>query len=403
MIEPPNAAGHEAAMLRRRIHQLRAVIYSQTDPAAHPEVRAELMRAQTALSELERALEPPPAASVVSSPASPEGRLLGPETTGLKVEPTLNMHPVPTAIYPLLDPETDPLLTVALTNVSLDAKAKRVSVRAWIEGLSAESVRTVELKRGAKEPTVVKLLPLFFPERLRHVTTTQRATLHLRVDDLDGKPECHDTFPLVLLARTCGINSAREPKTGLPKDLTHYYAAWVTPHADAIQERVRRAAALHPAGMLAGYLRGGAGQIREQVAALYRAMQEAGLAYINAVTDYGAPAEVVAQRARLPRESLAQKSANCLDGAILFASLLEGASLSPALLLIPGHALVGWESEEEAGDWQFLETTLIGTADFDAACRSGQRQYDEAREFCPDEIRLHRLADLRALGIWPFE
>ena len=390
-------------MLRRQLHRLRTAVYSQSDPAADTALRAEISRLQEALREAEAASAPTTTALVPSPPVAPGGRLLGPETTGLKVEPTLNMNPVPTSIYPLLDPSTDPLLTVAVTNVSLDAKTKRVCVRAWIEGLSAETVRTIELKRGVKEPTVLKLLPLFFPERINLITTVQRATLHLRVDDLDGKPECHDTFPLVLLARTCGFNAVRDPKTGTPKDLTPYYGAWVTPHAEAVQERVRRAAALHPAGMLAGYIRGGPDRVREQVGALYRSLQEAGIAYINSVTDYGAPAGSVTQRARLPRESLAQKSANCLDGAVLFASLIEGASLSPALLLIPGHALVGWESEEEAGDWQFLETTMLGTADFDAACRSGQKQYEEAREFAPDEIRLHRVATLRARGVWPME
>lgn len=359
------------------------------------QVQAALLSAE---SKTAQASESEPAPS-----AQPGGRLLGPETTGLKVESTLNMNPVPTGIYPFLNGETEPLLTVAITSVSLDAKNKRVCVRAWIEGLSAETVRTIELKRGVKEPTILKLLPLFFPERLQQITTIQRATLHLRVDDLDGRPECHDTFPLVLLARTCGFNAVRDPKTGDVKDLTPYYGAWVTPHAEAIQERVRRAAALHPAGMLAGYIRGGPERVREQVGALYGSLQEAGVAYINSVTDYGAPAGSVTQRARLPRESLAQRSANCLDGAVLFASLIEGASLSPALLLIPGHALVGWESEEEAGDWQFLETTMIGAADFDTACRSGQRQYEEARDFAPGEIKLHRLADLRARGIWPME
>ena len=390
-------------MLRRQLHRLRTAVYSQSDPAADTALRAEITRLLATLREAEAASAPTTTAPVPSPPVAPGGRLLGPETTGLKVEPSLNMNPVPTGIYPLLDPSTDPLLTVAVTNVSLDAKTKRVCVRAWIEGLSAETVRTIELKRGVKEPTVLKLLPLFFPERINLITTVQRATLHLRVDDLDGKPECHDTFPLVLLARTCGFNAVRDPKTGTPKDLTPYYGAWVTPHAEAVQERIRRAAALHPAGMLAGYIRGGPDRVREQVGALYRSLQEAGIAYINSVTDYGAPAGSVTQRARLPRESLAQKSANCLDGAVLFASLIEGASLSPALLLIPGHALVGWESEEEAGDWQFLETTMLGTADFDAACRSGQKQYEEAREFAPDEIRLHRVATLRARGVWPME
>ncbi len=402
MPDPTPAGPPARAALARQLHRLQAAVYAQTDPSANSDLRAELARVQTALRDA-AVVSPPASTPAPLPPRPPGGRMLGPETTGLKVEPTLNLNPVPTAIYPLLDPDTDPLLTVAVTNVSLDAKSKRVCVRAWVEGLSAEAVRTIELKRGVKEPTVLRLLPLFLPERASRVTTAQRATLHLRVDDLDGRPECHDTFPLVLLARTCGFNAVRDPASGEPKDLTRYYGAWVTPHDDAVQERVRRAAALHPAGMLAGYIHGGPERVREQVGVLYRSLQEAGLAYINAVTDYGAPADSVTQRARLPRESLARKSANCLDGAVLFASLIEGASLSPALLLIPGHALVGWESDDGAGDWQFLETTMVGSADFDAACRSGQRQYEEACEFAPEDVRLHRVADLRARGVWPME
>lgn len=402
MPDPTPAGSPARTALTRQLNRLQAAVYAQTDPSADTDLRTEIARVQAALRDTATVV--PFLDEPASPPARPPtGRLLGPETTGLKVEPTLNLNPVPTAIYPLLDPDTDPLLTVAVTNVSLDAKSKRVCVRAWVEGLSAESVRTIELKRGVKEPTVLKLLPLFLPERVSRVTTVQRATLHLRVDDLDGRPECHDTFPLVLLARTCGFNAVRDPATGEAKDLTRYYGAWVTPHDDAVQERVRRAAALHPTGMLAGYLHGGPERVREQVGALYRSLQEAGLAYVNAVTDYGAPAESVTQRARLPRESLARRSANCLDGAVLFASLIEGASLSPALLMIPGHALVGWESDDGAGDWQFLETTMVGTADFDAACRSGRRQYEEACEFAPEDVRLHRVADLRARGVWPME
>ena len=136
---------------------------------------------------------------------------------------------------------------------------------------------------------------------------------------------------------------------------------------------------------------------------MYRALRECGLAYINSVADYGAAPGTVTQRARLPRESLAHKSANCVDGTLLFASALEGASLSPALLFVPGHALVGWESDDGAGDWQFLETTMIGTHDFTAAAASGQKQYEQAQEYYPETLRLHRVADLRARGIWPME
>jgi hypothetical protein len=393
----------DLASLRRQVQRLRAAVYTQPDPSANPGLLADLAKAEAALREAESKVTAPQAPAPPSVPEpTPAGRLLGPETTGLKVEPVLNMNPVPTAIYTLLDPETDPLLTVTVTNVSLDAKAKRIRVRAWIEGLSAETVRTVEIKKSKTSPPL-KLLPLLFPERARLITEVQRATLHLQVDDLDGKPESHDTFPLVLLARTSGLNAVTDPATGKPKDLTHYYGAWVTPHVEPVQERVRRAAALHPTKMLAGYLHGGPDRVREQVRALYQALRECEIAYINAVTDYGAPPGTVTQRARLPCESLSRKSANCLDGSVLFASLLEGTALSPALLLIPGHALVGWESNDGAGDWQFLESTMIGTHDFDAACASGQKQYQQAQTFYPDAMRLYRIADLRARGIWPME
>ena len=119
--------------------------------------------------------------------------------------------------------------------------------------------------------------------------------------------------------------------------------------------------------------------------------------------DYGAPAGQATQRTRLPRESLAGRAANCIDGAVLFASLLEGASLNPAIVLVPGHAFVGWEAWEDAGEWQFLETTMVGSHDFEAACRSGRKQHDEYREYNPDRLTVHALADLRSRGIWPME
>ena len=46
----------------------------------------------------------------------------------------------------------------------------------------------------------------------------------------------------------------------------------------------------------------------------------------------------------LPRESLADKEANCINGTVLFASLLEGISMSPAIVLVPGHAFLAWET-----------------------------------------------------------
>jgi hypothetical protein len=351
--------------------------------------------------EQQAAAAPAPAAPNAAEPAT-YGRFLGPETTGLRVTSTVNMQPLPTGVYHLLDPETDPLVTVAVENVSRENKTRRVCVKAYLEGLSAEAVRTVEVKRH-EPPAALRLLPTLLPERARALTEVQRATLHVLVTDLDGKPECHDTHAVLCLARSSSFNSVRDPATGQVKDLTDYYGAWVTPHAEPVQDLLRRAAERCPDHMLAGY-QGDADAVERQVKALFEALHEAGLAYVHSVIDFGAAPGQATQRTRLPRESLAARSANCIDGAVLMASMLEGASLGVCLVFVPGHALVGWQvGADEASGWRYLETTLVGAGDFAAARDSGERQMEMARRYNPKLIKVCRLADLRARGVYPME
>jgi hypothetical protein len=64
---------------------------------------------------------------------------------------------------------------------------------------------------------------------------------------------------------------------------------------------------------------------------------------------------------------------------VLYASLLELANLQPLLVIVPGHAFVAWRTWQDTDDYEFLETTMTGTHDFDAALEAGARQFNEAR------------------------
>jgi hypothetical protein len=261
------------------------------------------------------------------------------------------MQPLPTGIYHLLDPEKDPLLTVTVTNKA--RQPRRIRVTSFLEGLSAQAVKTLELGRSEEQATF-PMHPTLLPERARLVTEVQWATLHVVVDILGNTKEdrtlektsfpvlceCHNTFPVLCLARSSSFISVRNPQTGAAVDLTKYYGAWVTPYVESVQDRIRHAASLTPTRQLWGY-QGKLDSIASQVEALYRSLKEAGLTYVNSVIDYCAGPGQITQRTRLPRESLAQKSANCIDGTVLMASLLEGASLNLALVLVPGHAFLG--------------------------------------------------------------
>ena len=98
---------------------------------------------------------------------------------------------------------------MVVTNESRDPK--RICVQAYIEGLSAKEEHTVEIERGKQ--TTFKLLPTLLPERAQTITEVQRHTLHVLAEDLDGKTELHETYPIVCLARTSSFNSVVDPET----------------------------------------------------------------------------------------------------------------------------------------------------------------------------------------------
>jgi hypothetical protein len=400
------------------VQSLRVAVYSQHDPVGDGPLYDRLAQEEAQLHALEQQLaaEAAAASPAVPSRGSPpptqRPRLLGPETTGIQVETQLCLQPLPTGIYHLLDPETEPLFKITVTNLA--TQPRRVRVTAYLEALSAQAVKTVELERKGREKAQASFAmhPTLLPDRARQVTEVQWATLHIIADILGGIKEeqspipvlceSHNTFPIVCLARTSSFNFVRRPDTGEQVDLTHYYGAWVTPYVEAVQERIRHAASLSPDKQMWGYQRN-RDSVTRQAKALYQALREAGLTYVNSVIDYGAGPGQLTQRTRLPRESLAQKSANCIDGTVLVASLLEGASLNPAVVLVPGHAFVGWETWDGSGEWSYLETTMIGSAEFETACQSATRQYEKVSSFYPERVRRHSLAELRRRGIWPME
>ena len=344
---------------------------------------------------------------------SPSGLSLpGFETTGLEARYDIRMAPVPTGVYHLLSADENPLVEVTVRCESLPEKrdSARVKVQAFIEGLSANHVKTFELEEG--EAKSIRLLPTLLPDKTRFMTEVQRATLHVIVEDLDGVTKLHDSVTVTMLARNSGLNAMVDPVTKKSTDLTRYYGAWVTPHAEPILLLLRQAADRTKDKTISGYLTGKADDVTDQARALFETLKsEHKITYINSVIDFGAGASYFSQRARLPRESIEQKSANCLDGTLLFASLLEAATLKPAIVLFPGHALVGWRKkgndiENETDDetlknWTFLETTWIGSRSYEQAVKFGQDQVE--REIGKDSFVMHRLMDLRLAGIFPME
>jgi hypothetical protein len=69
---------------------------------------------------------------------------------------------------------------------------------------------------------------------------------------------------------------------------------------------------------------------------------------------------------------------------VLLASLLEAISLRPAIVVVPGHAFLGWETWRDSGEWRYLETTMLGTHPFEAAAARGDEEAAELQKLATD-------------------
>jgi hypothetical protein len=383
------AAQLEATRLRRAYYEEGA------DDAALVAAEQRLADAEAA----RRALQRDDDESGVVINTKQERHTLGADTTGLEVTVTLRMTHVPTAIAHLLDPARDPLVECAIHNA--DTKKRRVRTTATVDGYSAAAVDSVEIP--AKKTHAFLLLPILDPTATRRVTELTRASLNVLVEDLDSEErrvELQRSIPIWLLARSSAPLSIEDPKDGSWRDMTPYFGAFVTPNAPSVQTFLRSAARRHPAGQLVGY-QGERADVTVQIQAMFDALKaDADLTYVNSVLTTSPREGFAEQRVRVPRESLHDKQANCIDGTVLFASLIEAASMHAAIVIVPGHAFVAWQTWDDADEWRYLETTMTGSDDFATACQAGEAT---AARFA-DRRRIHAVPALRSEhGITPLE
>lgn len=407
-----------ADFLRSQVYQarldatrLRREVFNQPDPSASAALLAELEQAETALSAAEDALSAAqagdPGAGAIVNTGAGQAAVMGAQTTGLEVQVHLRMAQLPTALYHLLQVAQTPLVSCRVQNAS--AEIRRVRVTTFIEGYSARAASSFELAPAVEY--TFNQLPTLFHDRVRDLTELTRASLNLLVEDLDtGKVEIHETYPVWLLARSTAPLLVRDPKTGGWQDLSLYFGAFVTPNAPAVMEFLREVATFHPGGQLAGY-QGERSAVEPQIKAIFEALKhKANITYVNSVVTFSPEEGAANQRVRLPAESLKTRQANCIDGTLLFASLIEAISMSPAIVLVPGHAFLAWETwGDQLEDWRYLETTMIATHTFEEACASAERSAAHYKSLMqatsnPLKFRLWPLRVLRSkYGITPME
>ena len=298
-------------------------------------------------------------------------------------------------VFPAMtgSPTTDPAPMAHLEITNTAATPVAQYIEAEIPGWS-RSVKQTEIV-GPGETREVALQPPLLPSAFRN-EEIRRERLEVSVTAVDGTTLFADSRPIVL-------HGGSDLFWGDKFKNVQVAARWVTPHDPAVLDLVSQARRHAPRGRLAGY---GSSKtapaavrrdVRQQAEAVFQAMSESGISYVNSLFVMGEHLDR-AQRVRLPRETLALKSANCMDVSVAFASAMENLGLQPLLVIVPGHAYAGVRLDRSGGDVLYLDLTVLPDGSFERAVARARGWREKTP---PERMLVVDVVAARSLGLYP--
>jgi len=152
-------------------------------------------------------------------------------------------------------------------------------------------------------------------------------------------------------------------------DLGWMYAAYVNENHPYLDKILQEALATKIVNSFDGYQSNDPKEVIRQVLAIWAALQKHGIKYSSVTQTPGGSRLVNSQYVRFLEQSVNSTQANCVDGSVLFASLLRKVGIDAFLVTHPDHMYLGFyldqNEKEDERDFVGLETTMIGAAEVD--------------------------------------
>jgi len=212
---------------------------------------------------------------------------------------------------------------------------------------------------------------------------------------------------------TCLVHSVNEAVSRVyDQDLASWqdtsicYAAFVNEDHPWINTLLQEAAARGGIERFAGYGLG-PGAVVQQMQAIWEALAARSLSYVDLATVSGGVSDVSTQYVRFLDQSVRDQGANCVDGAVLLASVFRRIGLRPVLMFRPGHCFIAVYDAPSGGQLMALETTLLSGAPFAAALSYGAQELQSTLPnlgspgFSEVDIALARQQGVRPIGFEP--
>jgi tetratricopeptide (TPR) repeat protein len=309
---------------------------------------------------------------------------------------------IPLGIYHLYGYVKDAGAPGGLYLYNIGPADRQFRVEAEVAGVTTRLTKNVTVLKGKSEliPLVPPLKPDFSVAAQRGTTSTQLAYKIVALDAAGEKVVYEDSHPVKILPRDSLLLSLRVDEV-VTRPFDDYIGAWVTPNAKAVEAFITAAKKRAPNQAFAGPQTATV----PQVEALFDELKERGVSYV--MDPEATSVSGHAQRTRLPSEVLASSNAQCLEGAILFATLMENIGLDPFIILIPGHAFAGWLSAKDGmpdGTPLYVETPMVHSARFADAMSYGAAEVKKQKDLKHFESGLARyvvIKTLRKNGVAP--
>ncbi len=319
----------------------------------------------------------------------------------IEVRPVLNFKAFPTALCLAMPEQVESLVTFHLRNSTSDPVDVQLYCELQQYSLAAEE--PVVVKPGESKPFEIKVTLIAANAAALKVNENTQVKVRWDAARSGAASTPKDkTFTIAVLQKDYFVSARRHEVWGTFVNCSWSIAAWVSPEDPAMIE-LRTAASEKNHNSMPGYPEGDdplvMQSVVDQVKALYDALHDKKIPYGNRTRPQYSDANYFGQTVRLPGKSIADHMMNCLDGAVLFASLLASCDLDPGILFIPGHALVGWkQSNSPASDWAFIDVTDAGMSDFETALESARTAYSSELQERTVEVRDIKPAEAKEMG-----
>ncbi len=278
-----------------------------------------------------------------------------------------------TGVYHLMGKAaTGALVTLKLREHTGATRTFRIE--AEVPGVTERSSNSLTL--GPKEHTIKYVNPPlkmdFDPSKVRGPRPSQLALKIIEVTATGDKSIVDETIPIDVLPRDY-LPLRRKVGADSLVPTYGFLGAWITSNDKAVDEFLGKAKLRLSKREFVGEQ----DTTIPQIKALYEELHGRGMTYVmdpevTAMTSF-------VQRTRLPGDVLSSTNAQCLEGTLTFATLMEAIGIKPIVVLVPGHAFIGWHTvaaDGTKGEPLFVETTMVGNYSFEQAVGVATRRVE---------------------------